>query len=270
MAIQNSFPKDEKQVVDSALSTTSTNPVRNAIITSNINSINTTLSSKANTSDVLTKTNTTAFTPTANYHPATKAYVDSKAGGSNGETLVTNKTDITLYEDESITLISGSTCLRGTYRIRIIMRAISGSSYDIFPDIRFNVYDAYSSKVTGAIYRYTFNEGTEGIAKSSNLLYGDSYGHYFYFDPISTNGSSSCYNVELYLTFEADPYQTPSYGYLEEKVHISGSVIEPNGLFHIIGGYADANVDSEGFASVELIGGGSDIMVKNVLVHKLG
>lgn len=31
---------------------------------------------KANTSDVLTKTNTTAYTPTANYHPTTKKYVD--------------------------------------------------------------------------------------------------------------------------------------------------------------------------------------------------
>ena len=31
---------------------------------------------KANTSDVLTKTNTTEFTPTGDYHPATKKYVD--------------------------------------------------------------------------------------------------------------------------------------------------------------------------------------------------
>ena len=58
MAITNGFPKDEKQVVDSALSTTSTNPVQNAIVTQNLNN-------KANTSSVLTKTNTTAFTPTA-------------------------------------------------------------------------------------------------------------------------------------------------------------------------------------------------------------
>lgn len=36
------------------------------------------LSQYAKTSTVLTKTNTTAFTPTANYHPATKAYVDNK------------------------------------------------------------------------------------------------------------------------------------------------------------------------------------------------
>ncbi len=36
------------------------------------------LSKKANSSDVLTKTNTTEFTPTADYHPATKKYVDDK------------------------------------------------------------------------------------------------------------------------------------------------------------------------------------------------
>lgn len=36
------------------------------------------LSQYAKTSTVLTRTNTTAFTPTANYHPATKVYVDNK------------------------------------------------------------------------------------------------------------------------------------------------------------------------------------------------
>ena len=42
-------------------------------------------STKANVSDVLTKTNTTAFTPTADYQPATKKYVDdhSSSGGNN-------------------------------------------------------------------------------------------------------------------------------------------------------------------------------------------
>lgn len=34
---------------------------------------------KANSSDVLTKTNTIEFTPTADYQPATKKYVDSKS-----------------------------------------------------------------------------------------------------------------------------------------------------------------------------------------------
>lgn len=36
------------------------------------------ISGKANISDVLTKTNTTSYTPSANYHPATKKYVDDK------------------------------------------------------------------------------------------------------------------------------------------------------------------------------------------------
>ena len=60
------------------------------------------LSEKANTSAVLTKTNTAAFTPTGNYHPATKKYVDdtvSAAGGGdmmktvydqNGDGIVDN------------------------------------------------------------------------------------------------------------------------------------------------------------------------------------
>ena len=39
--------------------------------------VNTQTSTKANQSDVLTKTNTGAFTPTGDYHPATKKYVDS-------------------------------------------------------------------------------------------------------------------------------------------------------------------------------------------------
>ena len=33
---------------------------------------------------VLMKDNTTAFTPTADYHPATKKYVDEHAGGGGG------------------------------------------------------------------------------------------------------------------------------------------------------------------------------------------
>lgn len=39
------------------------------------------LSEKANSSDVLTKTNTTAFTPASDYQPATKKYVDDKVVG---------------------------------------------------------------------------------------------------------------------------------------------------------------------------------------------
>lgn len=43
---------------------------------------------KANVTDVLTKTNSTIYTPTANYHPATKKYVDDNIGGGGGSTSI--------------------------------------------------------------------------------------------------------------------------------------------------------------------------------------
>lgn len=51
------------------------------------------LSEKVNKSDVLTKTNTTEFTPTADYQPATKKYVDNNKLShiANGETIGTIK-----------------------------------------------------------------------------------------------------------------------------------------------------------------------------------
>lgn len=52
------------------------------------------LSEKANSSDVLKKTNTTGFTPTGDYNPATKKYVDDKANTKvdkiSGKGLSTN------------------------------------------------------------------------------------------------------------------------------------------------------------------------------------
>lgn len=43
--------------------------------------------SKVNTSDVLTKTNATEFTPTADYQPATKKYVDDLASNKGGDMM---------------------------------------------------------------------------------------------------------------------------------------------------------------------------------------
>lgn len=46
-----------------------------------LDNLDTNLNAKANASAVLTKTNTTAFTPTGDYQPATKKYVDDKVVG---------------------------------------------------------------------------------------------------------------------------------------------------------------------------------------------
>lgn len=172
MAIQNSFPKDEKQVVDSALSTTSTNPVRNAIITSNINSINSTLSSKANTSDVLTKTNTTAFTPTANYHPATKAYVDSKAGGDSNRKLILSVASQDIDNDSPLQIIAS---MDGTKSYEIEFDCLRGDgTYYTLPEILFKgTFDTLTA-IGQQILQYasidTLTQNVETIHTSYNSI----------------------------------------------------------------------------------------------------
>lgn len=60
-------------------------------------SIQTQLNSKANTSNVLTKNNTASYTPTNDYHPATKKYVDENSGSKfNGVYELTRDSEDTL------------------------------------------------------------------------------------------------------------------------------------------------------------------------------
>ena len=58
-------------------------PTKNAVY-DKISAMDTTIWNKANTSDVLTKTNTTTYTPSENYHPATKKYVDDAVNTASG------------------------------------------------------------------------------------------------------------------------------------------------------------------------------------------
>lgn len=55
---------------------------------------------KVSAEQVLTKTNTTAFTPTSDYHPTTKKYVDDKVVGLATESYVDSKTSMenVIYE----------------------------------------------------------------------------------------------------------------------------------------------------------------------------
>lgn len=51
-------------------------------------------------SNFLSKTNTTSYTPTGDYHPATKKYVDDNVCGSY--TLALNANVIQLKEDDTV------------------------------------------------------------------------------------------------------------------------------------------------------------------------
>ena len=64
-------------------SDTTHTPSKNAVY-DKISAMDTTIGNKANTSDVLTKTNATSYTPSENYHPATKKYVDDAVNTASG------------------------------------------------------------------------------------------------------------------------------------------------------------------------------------------
>lgn len=68
---------------------------------SKLDNLDTNLSAKAAKTDVLTKTNTAAFTPTGNYQPATKKYIDDTVANLPIESLE-SKTLSTFYNETAI------------------------------------------------------------------------------------------------------------------------------------------------------------------------
>lgn len=74
----------------------------------------TTIWNKANTADVLTKTNTEAYTPTANYHPSTKKYVDDWLSGK--QATISDLSTIRSNATNWATVVSGDSWT--TYTIK--------------------------------------------------------------------------------------------------------------------------------------------------------
>ena len=66
------------------------------------------LSEKANVYDVLTKNNTDAFTPTLNYHPATKKYVDDTVSAAGGGDMMK-----TIYDQNGNGIVDNAEKLGG-------------------------------------------------------------------------------------------------------------------------------------------------------------
>ena len=87
----------------------STNDFTNTYKTK-LDNLDTNLNAKAETADVLTKANTAAFTPTGNYQPATKKYVDdsTKTKVINGSSL--SSLTLTVSSTIPTTLAAGTIC----------------------------------------------------------------------------------------------------------------------------------------------------------------
>ena len=99
---------------------------------SKLSATDTALGGKANAADVLTKTNTTAFTPTGDYQPATKKYVDDavEAGGGGGggdAQKVYSATWTAASETFTVTGVTHITALEESATIRVEFPSITGS-----------------------------------------------------------------------------------------------------------------------------------------------
>lgn len=138
------------------------------------------LSEKANASDVLTKTNTSEFTPTADYQPATKKYVDNNklSDIANGEPIGTVKigrTGALLTEGPYSTAIGfgghtsadalGSIAMCGGECLASFTVAMGNctvaSGTDQFVQGKYNVKD------TGSKYVHIIGNGTSDTARSN-------------------------------------------------------------------------------------------------------
>ena len=100
-----------------SLSTAQLNAVNSWITSSKVSTYDwyaTTIWNKANTADVLTKTNTEAYTPTANYHPSTKKYVDDWLSGK--QATISDLSTIRSNASNWATVVSGDSWV--TYTIK--------------------------------------------------------------------------------------------------------------------------------------------------------
>ena len=143
--------------------------------------------SSALNNNYLNKTNTTSYTPTSNYHPATKLYVDNKVSN-----LASTKQD---------TLIAGTNI---TIENNIISAVNAGGSGDI-GDSNLQVAEIpeASEDNEGTIIEYTGNDN--GIYKNG-YFYKSAVDHIYHMDTLTSTGygyvntylpMSSNYKIEM-------------------------------------------------------------------------
>lgn len=110
------------------------------------------LSEKVNSSNVLTKTNTAAFTPTGDYQPATKKYVDDiviEAGG--GDMLRT------VYDKDKTGTVDDSKKLGGQLPSYYSKATDIGTLADLNTTNKTNIVSAVNEKWTGKVYTIEVN-----------------------------------------------------------------------------------------------------------------
>lgn len=121
------------------------------------------LSEKVNSSNVLTKTNTAAFTPTGDYQPATKKYVDDiviEAGG--GDMLRT------VYDKDKTGTVDDSKKLGGQLPSYYSKTTDIGTLADLNTTNKTNIVSAVNEKWTGKVYTIEVGNDWEIHTVTSN------------------------------------------------------------------------------------------------------
>lgn len=121
------------------------------------------LSEKVNSSNVLTKTNTAAFTPTGDYQPATKKYVDDiviEAGG--GDMLRT------VYDKDKTGTVDDSKKLGGQLPSYYSKTTDIGTLADLNTINKTNIVSAVNEKWTGKVYTVEVGNDWEIHTVTSN------------------------------------------------------------------------------------------------------
>lgn len=116
------------------------------------------------TGDVLTKTNTSSFTPTQPYHPATKKYVDDKTFVRNVDGTILNKwINNTVITGETVQDLADE--LFGNFR-----SFVEGYSDGKYTDLRFST--RHFDDTTGAWFGYIINANIQYcLAEAGNGYY---------------------------------------------------------------------------------------------------
>ena len=148
--------------------------------------------SNAFTNKVLTKDNTTSYTPTNTYHPATKKYVDDKAS-----TLTTNLT--TKINAKQDTLIAGSNI---TIEGNIISATNAGGSGGV-GDSNLQVAEMPepSEENEGAIVQYT---GTDNDDYTKGYFYRSTVDRVYALDYIRTTGAIATTGLKLKANYKIE------------------------------------------------------------------
>lgn len=116
------------------------------------------------TGDVLTKTNTSSFTPTEPYHPATKKYVDDKIFARDVDGTIINKwINNTVITGETVQDLADE--LFGNFR-----SFVEGYSDGKYTDLRFST--RHFDDTTGAWFGYIINANIQYcLAEAGNGYY---------------------------------------------------------------------------------------------------